>query len=347
MSNTVFLPEWAPQCAVMLAWPHAQTDWSEMLKEVQDCFAEIVQTISKFEEVLLLVNDEAEIPLLHNKFNKRVKCIAVKSNDTWARDFGPIFIEKNGKLTLLDYKFNGWGLKFGADKDNCITSNLFNKGVFHPEVTYCNRLNFVLEGGSLESDGKGTLLTTTECLLSPNRNGEWKRNQIEAYLKENLGVNRILWINNGYLAGDDTDSHIDTLARYCDEHTIAYVKCDDETEEHFEALKKMEDELRSLKTCDGDNYKLIPLPFAKPVFYQGHRLPATYANFLIINGAVLVPTYNTPLDSRALSQLQPAFPGREIIGIDCSALIKQHGSLHCVTMQLPEGTINPIYHEKH
>lgn len=340
MSNTRFLPEWAPQSAVMLAWPHAQTDWHEMLEEVQTCFADIVQTIARFEDVLLLVNDPAEIPALQKRFNSRVHCLKVESNDTWARDFGPVFIEKNGQPVLLDFKFNGWGLKFGADKDNRINSRLFAENIFHPKVTYTNRLNFVLEGGSLETDGKGTLLTTSECLLSPNRNGEWDQKQIEAYLKENLGVQRVLWLNHGYLAGDDTDSHIDTLARFCDENTIAYVKCDDDTDEHFQALKNMEEELKSFRTPEGKSYKLIPLPFANAVFEDDQRLPATYANFLIINGAVLVPTYNSSLDKKALTQLATAFPQREIIGIDCSPLIKQHGSLHCVTMQLPEGTTN-------
>ena len=328
MNNTVFLPEWAPQSAVMLAWPHAQTDWCDMLQEVQACFANIVQTISRFEEVLLLVNDPAEIPSLQNRFNTHVHCLAVESNDTWARDFGPIFIEKNGKPVLLDFKFNGWGLKFGADKDNQITSKLFADNIFSPEVTYLNRLNFVLEGGSLETDGQGTLLTTSECLLSPNRNGEWNQSQIEAYLKENLGVNRVLWLNHGYLAGDDTDSHVDTLARFCNENTIAYVKCEEETDEHFPALKKMEEELKSFRTTEGGFYNLIPLPFAAPVFDDGQRLPATYANFLIINGAVLAPTYNSPLDKKALSQLAVAFPEKEIIGIDCSPLIRQHGRNH-------------------
>lgn len=342
MNNTRFLPEWAPQSAVMLAWPHVQTDWHEMLQEVQACFADIVQTIARFEDVLLLVNDPAEIPALKKRFNSRVHCLVVESNDTWARDFGPLFIEKNGQPVLLDFKFNGWGLKFGADKDNRINSKLFAEGIFNPRVAYQNRLNFVLEGGSLETDGKGTLLTTTECLLSPNRNGEWDQKQIEAYLKENLGVDRVLWLNHGYLAGDDTDSHIDTLARFCSENTIAYVKCEDEADEHYPALKNMEEELKSFRTSEGRPYNLIALPFATPVFDDGQRLPATYANFLIVNGAVLAPTYNSPLDKKALSQLALAFPEKEIIGIDCSPLIKQHGSLHCVTMQLPAGTLNSM-----
>jgi len=339
MNKIVFPAEWAPQSAVMLAWPHKGTDWADMLEEVQSCFSEIIETIARFQDVWLLVNDADEAKQLSGIFNGRVQCIVVETNDTWARDFGPVFIENNGSPVLMDFKFNGWGLKFGADKDNLISQQLFNRNLFAQQVQYCNRLNFVLEGGSLESDGEGTLLTTTECLLSPNRNGEWDKAQIEQYLKENLGLSRVLWLNHGYLAGDDTDSHIDTLARFCDTRTIAYVQCSNPADEHYSALYKMEQELKALKTIYGTNYNLIPLPMAEPVYFMGDRLPATYANFLIINGAVLVPTYQSPLDQMALNQLALAFPNREIIGIDCTALIKQHGSLHCVTMQMPKGVI--------
>lgn len=347
MSKTVFPAEWAPQSAVMLAWPHGGTDWSDMLDEVKDCFSQIIEAISRFQDVLLLVNDEQELNEIAAKFNNRVHLIIASTNDTWARDFGPIFIFEDKKPVLLDFKFNGWGLKFGAHKDNLISSNLFKQTVFTRETIYANRLNFVLEGGSIESDGLGTLLTTTECLLSPNRNGEWNRHQIESYLKEILGLKRVLWINNGFLTGDDTDSHIDTLVRFCDAETIAYVKCIDEMDEHFDALKRMETELKQLVTSAGKPYKLVPLPMAEPVYFNDDRLPATYANFLIINDAVLVPKYNSVLDTKALTQLATVFPNREIIGIDCSALIKQHGSLHCVTMQLPQGVLNKKFDEKH
>lgn len=340
MNKIVFPAEWGLQSAVLLAWPHSKTDWSYMLEEVQACFSEIITAISRFEDVILLVNDEEEVTPLSQKFNDRVRIITVPVNDTWARDFGPISVEINNIPVILDFKFNGWGLKFGADKDNLINSQLYKNETFKKKVVYCNRLNFVLEGGSLESDGHGTLMTTSECLLSPNRNGEWNKDQIEQYLKENLGFNRVLWLNNGYLSGDDTDSHIDTLARFCDANTIAYVKCEDKLDEHYEALYKMEEELKLFRNANGLPYNLIPLPMAKPVYENDERLPATYANFLIINGALLVPTYNSSQDKLAIDQLTKAFPTREIIGINCSALIKQHGSLHCVTMQLPAGLTN-------
>ncbi|MDR1610043.1 MAG: agmatine deiminase family protein, partial [Candidatus Symbiothrix sp.] len=202
---------------------------------------------------------------------------------------------------------------------------------------YQDMLHVVLEGGSIESDGEGTLLTTSRCLLSKNRNEYKSKEEIAGYFQMIFGLKRILWLNKGYLAGDDTDSHIDTLARFCDSQTIAYVQCTDESDEHFKELSQMERELQKFKTPDGKPYRLIPLPMAEPVYEDDERLPATYANFLIINGAVLMPGYNSPLDEIARLQLQQAFPDREIISIDCLPLIKQHGSLHCVTMQLPEG----------
>jgi len=217
-----------------------------------------------------------------------------------------------------------------------LTKNLFKTGIFLGKAGYKNCLDFVLEGGSIESDGEGTVLTTAECLLSENRNNKSKE-EIENRLKELFGLKQVLWLNHGYLAGDDTDSHVDTLARFCSADTITYIKCGDETDEHFEALKAMELELQSFKTTEGKSYNLIPLPMADAVYEKDERLPATYANFLIINGAVLMSTYNSPKDEIARQQLQKAFPDREIVGIDCTVLIKQHGSLHCVTMQYPSG----------
>lgn len=336
-SKIVFPAEWATQSAVLMAWPHQNSDWAYMLDEVRACFSNIIKTIAQYEDVILLVSDKSTELELRQLFPKNVHIYIIPTNDTWARDFGPIFIEQNGRPFALDFKFNGWGLKYPADKDNLITKNLFDLGVFNSKPAYISRLSFVLEGGAIDSDGQGTLLTTSECQLSPNRNGGHSKIQIENYLKENLGLERILWLDHGYLAGDDTDSHVDTLARFCSNDTIAYVKCCDKDDEHFEALQRMEEQLKNMRRAEGSPYKLVPLPMPDKVIVDNQRLPATYANFLIINGAVLVPTYNCPKDEIALARLAEVFNDREIIGIDCNALIKQHGSLHCVTMQLPKG----------
>jgi len=338
--NIIFPAEWAIQSGVMLTWPHEETDWAPMLSEVESCFTAIATAISEREKLLIVCRDwQLLADKLRNCRTENLVFAAFASNDTWARDHGAITVIKNDRLTLYDFTFNGWGMKFASNFDNQITSLLYQNGLFGNQVQYENQQHLVLEGGSIESDGEGTLLTTRECLLSINRNQYLTEAEIENQLIDLFGVQQVLWLSSGYLAGDDTDSHIDTLARFCDPKTIAYVKCEDRNDEHFEALRFMEQELASFRTLKKEAYHLIPLPMADPVFEGKQRLPATYANFLIINNAVLVPIYNSPKDKIAEQQLGKAFPGKKIIGIDCNALIKQHGSLHCVTMQFPEGVL--------
>lgn len=309
--------EWEPQDAVLLAWPHENTDWAPVLKEARKTFDHIARAVQRFQRVIRVAPDAFNIP----------------TDDTWARDFGPITIEENGAPLLLDFTFNGWGNKFPAEQDNRITQTLHQLGAFGH--TPLRSIDLILEGGSIESDGEGTLLTTAECLLNPNRNPNLSKGQIETALRKELGIDTILWLNHGALLGDDTDAHIDTLARLAPDRTIVYTACNDPADEHYAELKKMERELEAFP-----DYRLLPLPWPSPKYDdEGHRLPATYANYLVINGAVLVPTYNDPADDAALGVVQKAFPDREMIGIDCSTLILQHGSLHCVTMQIPKGVL--------
>lgn len=339
LSNIVFPAEWNAQSAVQLTWPHANTDWCNLLDEVIPCFVEIAREISLRQQLIIVCPDIDEVKSqLIGVSQENIRFFEMPTNDTWARDHGAISVFIDGKPTIYDFTFNGWGMKFAANLDNQINRKLYIEKAFSENVSYSNQLDFVLEGGSLESDGKGTLLTTSECLLSENRNNKSKE-EVEAILTKLFGLKQVLWLDHGYLAGDDTDSHIDTLARLCDEETIAYVKCEDTTDEHFDALSKMETQLKSFRTLEGKPYRLIELPMADAVYFEGERIPATYANFLIINGAVLLPTYNSEKDATAIAQLQLAFPDREIIGINCISLIKQHGSLHCVTMQFSEGFI--------
>jgi agmatine deiminase len=309
-----------------------------MLEEAQAVFVEIARAILPFESVLVVAPSlEYAQSVMKDLPQDNIRYAIAPTNDTWARDHGGIGVLDGDKPLLLDFVFNGWGLKFAADKDNLITSVLAQQDVFKAPKVHGG---LVLEGGALESDGQGTLLTTTECLLSPNRNPHLSQLQIEQELKRLLGLDRILWLNHGFLEGDDTDSHIDTLARFCTPDTIAYVKCSDPEDVHYGALQAMEIELKGLVKKDGSPYTLVPLPWPDACFASdGHRLPATYANFLIINEAVLVPTYRVSQDAEALSVLQTVFPDRKIIGIDCRPLIEQHGSLHCVTMQYPLGFV--------
>ena len=340
VEHTLLPAEWFPQSAVQLTWPHAGTDWAPILKEVIPCFVSIAQEIMKREKLVVVCLDASEVKEQLGAFDEeRVRFVELPTNDTWARDHGGISVFDPLGPMVYDFVFNGWGMKFAANKDNLITRNLYQSGVFAEEIQLVNMAPFVLEGGSIESDGRGTLMATAECLLSVNRNEYLQREEIEHYLKDVFGVKRILWIENGYLVGDDTDSHVDTLARFCGEDTIAYVKCEDESDEHYDELRAMEEEIKAFRQENGEPYRLVPLPMADEVVWEGERLPATYANFLIINGAVLLPFYNSPKDEEARKVLQAVFPDREVIGINCLPLIKQHGSLHCVTMQYPEGYI--------
>lgn len=336
-----FLPaEWYKQSGVQLTWPHAGTDWAHMLTEVQECFVAIAREIAKKELLLIVAPDVNAVKAqLSNRVNmENVRFFECETNDTWARDHGAITMIDGSAPRLLDFCFNGWGQKFGAGLDNQITHKAYNAKCFNGE--YENRLNFVLEGGSIESDGLGTLLTTSTCLLAPNRNDTMNKVEIEEYLRSVFHLQQVLWLDYGYLAGDDTDSHVDTLARLCPNNTIVYVKCTDSEDEHYEELTKMEDQLRTFRTLAGEPYRLLALPMADCIIEDTERLPATYANFLILNESILYPTYNQPKnDAEAAEILAEAFPDKEIIGIDCRALIKQHGSLHCVTMQYPEGVI--------
>ena len=323
------IAEFEAQSFTQIIFPHAATDWNAYLREAQACFVNIITTIAQFQKCLVICDDVTAVKQ-HFKSSENLFFVKYKTNDTWARDCSALCVSEENKTKLLDFTFNAWGGKFKADKDNAMSHAIAQ--CYENEM---QSIDFVLEGGAIESNGQGMLLTTTECMLSPNRNPKLCNVQITQQLKEYLGVAHILYLNHGYLAGDDTDSHIDTLARFIAKDTIMYVKCSDETDEHYHQFKLMEEELRMI--ANEDNLKLIPLPFPDALYYEGERLPATYANFLFVNGAVLVPTYNVPQDTEALSIFKKYFPSREIIGIDCSVLIRQHGSLHCVSMNFAAG----------
>ena len=314
--------EWEKQKFIQLVFPHKNSDWKYYLKDAELTFINIAENIAKYQKCLVICNDKKYTKQLFNNVNN-IKFIQIKSNDTWSRDFGGITIFNNTKKEILDFGFNGWGLKFASNLDNKITQKMLKKNI----IKNVKKMDIILEGGSIDSNGNGTLLTTSECLLENNRNSYLSKKEIDKKLKKYFGLKNIIWLDNGFLKGDDTDSHIDTLARFVDKNSIVYNKCYDKNDIHFKKLNKMEKELK--KT----NFNLIPIPLPKAIYFENERLPATYANFLIINNAVLIPTYNNKYDKKALKIFQKIFQNRDIIAIDCSTLIKQHGSLHCVTMQ--------------
>ena len=338
MSNKAYLPaEWHEQEFVQLTWPHVNSDWAYMLQEVEECFTELAKAISLREKLLIVTPNKEKTAETLQKAGATMENITFftcETNDTWARDHAFITLFGEEKPCYLDFCFNGWGKKFEASLDNAINKKLFDAGIVKGE--YRNMNDFVLEGGSIESDGEGTVLTTTCCLTAPNRNLT-DREYLDKELCERLGCERVLWLDYGELVGDDTDGHVDTLARLTPDNTIVYMQYDTEDKEQYDCLKKMEEQLATFRTKEGNPYRLLPLPSPSPIYDEdGERLPATYANFLIMNNAVLYPTYaQSANDALAAEVLQKAFPAYEIVGIDCRALIKQHGSLHCVTMQYP------------
>ena len=343
--NFRLLPEWAEQDAVMLTWPHKNTDWADNLARVEPVYIELAKHITAKQALVIVAHDEALKTHIHSLLNDagieqtRVYFVVTPTNDTWARDHGPLTcsaIEKPEQLKVYDFTFNGWGNKFESALDNQI-NHILVKQLSNINNQY-QALDMVLEGGGIEINEHGVLLTTSECLLNKNRNPNLTPSDIEVLLKAHLGATRFLWVDHGYLAGDDTDSHIDTLVRFAPNNTLVYVQCDDKTDEHFSALDAMKKQLKTFKTADNTPYTLIELPWPKAAYDDEQtRLPATYANYLIINNAVLVPTYNDANDERALAQVQKAYPQHTIIGVNCQPIIEQFGSLHCITMQLPRG----------
>lgn len=338
-----FIAEWETQSAIMIAWPHNNTDWAYMLDDVEKCYIDVAKAILEKENLVIVTRDRERIEgLIKGDYQYKVLFVDLDTNDTWCRDFGPITIEKDGNLTLCDFKFNAWGGKFNWVLDNQVSSSMNQLGLFKCEMENCQ--DFILEGGSIETDGKGTLLVTSQCLLTPTRNPLMTKDQVESYLKNTLGVEKVLWLDYGAFAGDDTDSHIDTLARIAPNNSIVYAGCDDENDLHYIELKKMEEQLATFTSNDNKPFVLHKLPFPNAIYDEdGERLPATYANYLVGNGVVWVPTYNQPQnDEKAIRVIQSVFKNHSVVGIDCTALIKQHGSLHCITMQFPKNVFNEI-----
>lgn len=344
MEDIRFIAEWEPQSGVLMALPTRDTDWDYMLPEVLNCYAGILRAFTaEGVRVVLLAHSKQEASVLLDDVAYRDNVLVVEAdyNDTWTRDYGPLAVVRGERNRALDFGFNGWGLKFASDKDNLVNLYLKDKFLILPEQ-YRNERDFVLEGGSVESDGRGTLLTTTRCLTSPNRNGGKTKNELNEILRERLGACHILWLDYGALAGDDTDSHVDTLARLAPENTILFTGCRNVDDEHFEELLKMRAQLTLFRNPEGDPYNLVELPLPDPVFdEEGQRLPATYANYLVTDKAIFMPVYDQPTnDSLACQTVRIAFPDHKVVPVDCRALIRQHGSLHCATMQLHPGFFN-------
>ncbi|GAA4800963.1 agmatine deiminase family protein [Lysobacter hankyongensis] len=338
-----FPAEWEPQSAVLIAWPHPETDWGPRLVDVEETYIALVAAITSFEDAVICIADDdlqtyAEARLRSARVDmSRVRFVTVEYDDTWLRDSGPITLRSNdgSGFRQLDFRFTGWGGKFEASRDDRLVEALTAEGLFPNGERH--EIDFALEGGAIETDGAGTLLTTWRCLHE--RHPQATREQLGAKLAGWLAQDRVLWLERGYLEGDDTDAHIDTLARFAAPDAIVYQACDDIADTHYDELQAMAAELSQLRTREGKPYRLFALPWSRPIFDDGRRLAASYANFLIVNGAVLMPSYGDVADARAQEVMAEAFPGRAIVPVPCRPLIWQNGSLHCITMQVPAGAL--------
>lgn len=332
--------EWEPHAATWLAWPHNLDTWPGKFSPIPGIYVEMVTHLHSHEHVNICVNDAGAAAQLRHLLAQAgvnlgaITLYEIPTNDTWARDHGPIFLTRlQGnvvELAVTDWRFNSWGRKYGPwDLDDAVPQKIaaaLDLPVFEPGI--------VLEGGSIDVNGRGTLLTTEACLLNPNRNPSLTRAEIEAYLRAYLGVQKILWLGEG-IVGDDTDGHIDDVARFVNPTTVVCAREDDPADVNYAPLRDNFTRLRRMSDQDGRPLQVIPLPMPAPVEYEGHRLPASYANFYIANGVVLVPTYNCPQDHQALTILQHLFPTRRVVGIPCTDLVWGLGAIHCVTQQQP------------
>lgn len=334
------IPETAPLDGVLLTWPHPGMGWHNRLEDVYRNFIAMAVAISKHSRLLIAINDLAEKVVLQKQLTDhgvdpdRLLIMPARSNDVWARDHGPIAIADDGRLRLLDFQFNGWGGKFPAALDNLLTRRLAEQNAFNADLL---TLDMVLEGGSIDTNGK-LLLTTKDCLLNPNRNPYLTQDDIEFRLRQWFGVDHVIWVENGHMLGDDTDSHVDTIARLVHQ-TLIFQGCTDVRDPHFNSLNLLEQELISV--ADKHQLSLVALPLPKPIYGdEDERLPASYANFLVVNQAIILPIYGCEEDAKAITILRQALPDYKVEPVNCSALVRQYGSLHCATMQLPEGTLN-------
>ena len=340
---TRFPAEWEKQSAVLIAWPHKTGDFGTRLESVEQSYSVIADTITQYQRLIIVCRDDSHQQHIKALIGNHddIDFIHATVNDIWVRDTVFLSVEQEGVISHLNFLFNGWGDKYLHQNDNALNHKLLNakpfKGKAHKDV------DFILEGGSVDSDGIDTILTTKQCLLNPNRNKGLTQQDIEQQLLLHLGAKRVLWLDQENLTGDDADAHIDSLARFCSANTIAYTSCDDADDPHYTGLKFMEQQLQDLRNQANEPYHLVPLPLPKPIVdEEGQQLPANYANFLIINHAVLAPVYGDAMDDVALARLAECFPHHEILPIPCRPLVYQYGSLHSMTMQFPEGIVGVV-----
>ena len=331
--NTRHWPaEWEQQQAILLAWPHRFTDWADpddpaCLTRAEAAFIHLVEQIADHQRVIVVAYNQHHRrhieSLLDPGVHTPLTFVMTPTNDTWTRDFGPVSVQIDQAMQQLDFVFNGWGNKYAFELDDAVNQHLAKQGLIHRQA-----VNLVLEGGSIDSNGQGVCLTTKACLLNPNRNPDLHQQAIEQQLQDHLGVHQVIWLDHGFLVGDDTDSHIDNLARFVSHDTIVYAQCNQTNDPAYLALQAMQQSLQAT------GYRLQPLPLPAPVVINKQQRPASYVNFLITNKKILVPQFDDPQDSIAIDRLQSFFPERQAVGIPSRVFVGQNGGVHCLTMNL-------------
>lgn len=334
-----FPAEFAPHTATWLSWPHKEASWPGKINLVYPSYCRFIKEVSKGEMVNINVNDEAMKAFAVQQLQEagadlsRINFYQHPTNDAWCRDHGPAFLinpQADQKKVIVDWGYNAWGDKYPPydldDNIPTLIANEYNIPVFYPGI--------VMEGGSVEFNGKGTLLTSTACLLNPNRNPQLNQEQIEQYLRHYYGVEQILWVSEG-IVGDDTDGHIDDTVRFVNEDTVLTVIEENKSDENYELLQTNLEELQQMRLQNGKQLNIVELPMPDPVIYEDQRLPASYANFYIANGVVAVPTFRSKKDEKALQIIQDCFPDRKVVGIDSTDIIWGLGSFHCLSQQEP------------
>jgi agmatine deiminase len=335
--------EWEPHEATWIAWPHHRPDWPGKFAPIPWVYAEIVRHLHQSERVRILVQDAAHqrrvrrILVQAHVDLARIDFFGIPTDRVWTRDFGPIFVKsEKGEVALTDWRFNAWAKYPNWQNDNAAPGQIRRRLKMRSWQPTSGRRRAVLEGGSIDVDGRGLLLTTEECLLSPvqARNPGLERTDLERLFADYLGIRKVLWLDRG-IAGDDTHGHIDDLARFVAPGVIATVVEEDPRDVNYESLRENKERLRALTDLSGRRFRVVPLPMPAPVMFRGQRLPASYANFYIANDRVLVPMFNDPRDQQALTTLVDLFPGRQVVGIHAVDLVWGFGTLHCLTQQQP------------
>lgn len=335
--NYALRPEWAQQRGVLLVWPHSDSDWQAQIPQIHQWYAQFIALVSPTQAVYVLCHDaqceaQCQEQLTSLAFNPdNVHYLQVASNDTWIRDYGPLSLQNaQGEIVWSNFQFNAWGGKYPFQLDNKISDFLAKQAFAAPMTTH----DWILEGGAIDVNEEGLLLTTAHCLLNSNRN-RFSREQTVTLLQQTLGIKQLLMLEHGSLIGDDTDSHVDNLARFSNNRTILYCSCQDQQDPHYQPLLRMQQELQAWNSRQNNRYELVPIPLPKACFdTDGSRLPASYLNFLILNQVVIVPSYADPeTESRLARQFQALFPQREIKFIASEVLVSQGGGPHCATLQ--------------